>query len=333
MQRTARRGTTRRSRSSISMDSGYKKGASAYNIACGYALKGDRDEAFAWLKKAAQFGFEVYPFAKTDDDFDGVHDDARWRELPRLARQWEAEGDKVRGEEAARRYADVIANPATTGEDLYDIGMELHKAGRTRRLRRGGRRPKHYRPSTSLQHRLRVLARRGMDARSVPAQERRGGLLNVDAIAREDETWTASGRTRASPRSFRWPRSWSSRRGRKYKGKTSSGIGTQRRLDESAKEYETLRHATRRSAAPGSISALRSSRPATRATAIRPSTRRSISTTGSRPRCTTSPARTRRTPEGPGIQLALQVDGRRVQLSRDAAQRRGPGQLARRSAL
>lgn len=59
----------------------HRIGTSSYNIACGYALKGDRDSAFAWLEKARDAGFDLRGHMKGDDDLDALHDDPRWDSL------------------------------------------------------------------------------------------------------------------------------------------------------------------------------------------------------------------------------------------------------------
>jgi beta-lactamase regulating signal transducer with metallopeptidase domain/tetratricopeptide (TPR) repeat protein len=56
----------------------YRVGTSSYNMACGYALAGDRDLAFQWLEKARKAGFELEHHAAHDDDLDALHDDPRW---------------------------------------------------------------------------------------------------------------------------------------------------------------------------------------------------------------------------------------------------------------
>jgi beta-lactamase regulating signal transducer with metallopeptidase domain/Flp pilus assembly protein TadD len=59
----------------------HRIGTSSYNIACGYALKGDRNSAFAWLEKARDAGFDLRGHMKGDDDLDALHDDPRWDAL------------------------------------------------------------------------------------------------------------------------------------------------------------------------------------------------------------------------------------------------------------
>jgi tetratricopeptide (TPR) repeat protein len=59
----------------------YRVGTSSYNVACGYALAGNRDAAFQWLEKARVAGFDLRTHLRGDDDLDSLHDDARWDTL------------------------------------------------------------------------------------------------------------------------------------------------------------------------------------------------------------------------------------------------------------
>jgi tetratricopeptide (TPR) repeat protein len=60
---------------------GYRVGTSSYNMACGYALRGDRNAAFEWLNKARTAGFELSNYIDSDDDLEALHDDPRWEPL------------------------------------------------------------------------------------------------------------------------------------------------------------------------------------------------------------------------------------------------------------
>lgn len=60
---------------------GHRIGTSSYNMACAYALKGDRDAAFEWLNKARAAGFELRNYLGHDDDLDALHNDPRWDAL------------------------------------------------------------------------------------------------------------------------------------------------------------------------------------------------------------------------------------------------------------
>lgn len=60
------------------MQLGHRVGTVSYNVACTYALEGNRDAAFAWLDKAKAAGFDVDDHSD-DDDLESLHGDARWR--------------------------------------------------------------------------------------------------------------------------------------------------------------------------------------------------------------------------------------------------------------
>jgi beta-lactamase regulating signal transducer with metallopeptidase domain/tetratricopeptide (TPR) repeat protein len=60
---------------------GHRVGASSYNKACGYALAGNKDAAFDWLKKARDAGFDLLSYLRNDDDLDNLRSDPRFRAL------------------------------------------------------------------------------------------------------------------------------------------------------------------------------------------------------------------------------------------------------------
>jgi tetratricopeptide (TPR) repeat protein len=53
----------------------------AYNIACCYALLGDKESALRWLEKAFAMGFRRLENAQTDTDFQSLHDSPRFLKL------------------------------------------------------------------------------------------------------------------------------------------------------------------------------------------------------------------------------------------------------------
>lgn len=57
---------------------GYRTGTSSYNMACAYALQGNKDAAFQWLEKAKAANFELEDYVDHDDDLDSLHRDPRW---------------------------------------------------------------------------------------------------------------------------------------------------------------------------------------------------------------------------------------------------------------
>ena len=63
------------------LDLGYRVGTSSYNMACAYALQGNRDAAFQWLERARAAKFELEHYLDDDDDLDSLHRDPRWKKL------------------------------------------------------------------------------------------------------------------------------------------------------------------------------------------------------------------------------------------------------------
>lgn len=60
---------------------GHRPGTSAYNMACGHALRGDKDAAFTWLEKSRAAGFELHNYLTRDEDLEALHDDPRYDKL------------------------------------------------------------------------------------------------------------------------------------------------------------------------------------------------------------------------------------------------------------
>lgn len=71
------------------IDLNYRVGTSAYNIACGFALQGNRDAAFQWLEKAKTNRFELQNYLFNDEDLSSLHDDPRF---DALAKEVDANG-------------------------------------------------------------------------------------------------------------------------------------------------------------------------------------------------------------------------------------------------
>ena len=111
------------------IEAGYREDAATYNIACGYALKGDRDKAFEWLRKAEEAGFDVASYLERDDDLDSLKSDPRWKAMKNAAQQHPSARQEREGAAAAKRY-ERIASGAGSGEASFDVGKQLLNAGR-----------------------------------------------------------------------------------------------------------------------------------------------------------------------------------------------------------
>ena len=64
---------------------GFRTPTSMYNVACGYAMMGRRDEAFEWLNKSVAAGFEISNYVNGDRDLDSLRSDARFKRFLNMA--------------------------------------------------------------------------------------------------------------------------------------------------------------------------------------------------------------------------------------------------------
>ena len=67
----------------LELGAGYPFNA-AYNIACGYALTGDKEAALEWLSKSLEMGFRNLQDVRTDDDLKSLRGDPRFIKLAAL---------------------------------------------------------------------------------------------------------------------------------------------------------------------------------------------------------------------------------------------------------
>ncbi len=112
------------------IEAGYREDAASYNIACGYARKGDRDKAFEWLRRAMDAGFDLERYLGHDDDLDGLKPDPRWRELKKQVSEQPSARREREAAAAVARYERLVAKAPKDGEPFYNIGKDLLNAGR-----------------------------------------------------------------------------------------------------------------------------------------------------------------------------------------------------------
>jgi tetratricopeptide (TPR) repeat protein len=113
-----------------SIEEGEKVDAATYNIACGYARKGDTARAFEWLQKAIDEGFDAESYLRHDDDLDSLRSDPRFAKIRQAARENEHAGDRAQGDRIAARYERLKAAPAARGQAFYEVGKDLLDAER-----------------------------------------------------------------------------------------------------------------------------------------------------------------------------------------------------------
>jgi beta-lactamase regulating signal transducer with metallopeptidase domain/Flp pilus assembly protein TadD len=57
----------------------YRASTSSYNMACAFALQGNKDAAFQWLDRAKAAGFDLHDHMEDDEDLDALRSDPRWQ--------------------------------------------------------------------------------------------------------------------------------------------------------------------------------------------------------------------------------------------------------------
>lgn len=82
-----------------SLSLGHRPATSKYNIACAYAVAGNREEAFRWLKDAMATNPKVVAgYMEGDDDLDSLRDDPRFDAVREVAREYRKEKEKHKEE-------------------------------------------------------------------------------------------------------------------------------------------------------------------------------------------------------------------------------------------
>ena len=104
---------------------GYREDTAAYNAACSYALAGRKDDAFTWLNKAMELGFDIESYLRKDDDLDSLRKDPRFAELKKAARAAKAEGKTADSVRAVKRFEKLTAEGSKNGARWYEAGKAL----------------------------------------------------------------------------------------------------------------------------------------------------------------------------------------------------------------
>jgi len=70
-----------------------------YNIACSYALNGDKNNAWKYLNESLQAGYNDYAHILVDTDLNTLHNDKDWEKFPPLSKALQERiGDPLKAE-------------------------------------------------------------------------------------------------------------------------------------------------------------------------------------------------------------------------------------------
>ncbi|HSE37699.1 MAG TPA: tetratricopeptide repeat protein, partial [Blastocatellia bacterium] len=109
----------------------HRQATSMYNVACGYALLNDKDNALFWLDRSLVAGFDRPDLLRDDSDLDSLRSDPRFNEIVKKVSFTKKE-DKPGKDKTISRLEDAVSNfeqlrrdASTNGDEWYKIGSRL----------------------------------------------------------------------------------------------------------------------------------------------------------------------------------------------------------------
>jgi len=107
----------------------YRQATAMYNIACGFAMLDDKDNALFWLERALASGFDRTDLLKNDSDLDPVRSDPRFRDILQKASFTKNEDKRSKGhdrlEEAVSNFEQLRRESSRNGDAWYKVGSQL----------------------------------------------------------------------------------------------------------------------------------------------------------------------------------------------------------------
>ncbi|HEY6099675.1 MAG TPA: M56 family metallopeptidase, partial [Anaeromyxobacter sp.] len=179
---------------------GHREDAATYNIACGYALEGDRERAFEWLHRAAEAGFPLSRYLASDDDLDSLHSDPRFAALRRELNEKPSPHEMAERRSAVRRLEALAADSKSTGKEYYESGRQLLKAGDYPASAKAFHRAAElgHRPGTSFYNEACALSLAGEKVPALDALQRaiENGFDSPDMFRKDDDLDAVRGEAR-----------------------------------------------------------------------------------------------------------------------------------------
>jgi tetratricopeptide (TPR) repeat protein len=126
----------------LSARAGLRADASLYNAACAYALAGEKERAFDFLKQALEAGFDDSNLLEEDTDLDSLRSDTRFRDFAAVADDLKLEahggshgwkksstGERESWQKAVRKYEAVASRHPEYGRAWSNLGFAKLAAG------------------------------------------------------------------------------------------------------------------------------------------------------------------------------------------------------------
>ncbi len=179
---------------------GYREDTAAYNAACSYALAGRKDDAFTWLKKSAELGFDLESYLRSDDDLDSLRSDPRFAEMKKAARTAKAEGKSADSVVAVRAFERLTAEGSKNGARWYGAGKDLLDAEQLELSEKAFRTAASlgYRPGASTYNAACALARAGEAPQALDTLDAalEAGFDDPGLLERDDDLEALHGQAR-----------------------------------------------------------------------------------------------------------------------------------------
>ncbi|HTG17112.1 MAG TPA: tetratricopeptide repeat protein, partial [Blastocatellia bacterium] len=107
----------------------YRQATAMYNIACGFAMLDDKENAIFWLERALVAGFDRTDLLKNDSDLDPLRSDPRFREILQKASFTKSEDKRSREndrfQEAISNFEQLSRESSRDGDQWYKVGSRL----------------------------------------------------------------------------------------------------------------------------------------------------------------------------------------------------------------
>ncbi len=111
------------------IDADQRADDASYNIACDYAQLGDVEHAVEWLKRATDEGADAESMVGSDDDFDPIRSDAKFRAGLQELHAQRAHRHASEQARLERRYQRLLSRAPKSDEPWSSLGKELLDAG------------------------------------------------------------------------------------------------------------------------------------------------------------------------------------------------------------
>ena len=116
---------------------GYRGASAKYNLACTYALKGDRELALDWLEKSVNVGFDDSGRLREDPDIASLRGESRFKKIQEMSELLslgqaavdsddEGQYSKKRWAPAIKRYEAFLRDHSDSGRAWFNLGYALH---------------------------------------------------------------------------------------------------------------------------------------------------------------------------------------------------------------